>query len=327
MKILVTGSSGHLGEALMRTLKAQGKEVVGCDLRPSSFTDYTGDLADKSFAERCMEGVNVVIHTATLHKPHVVTHSKQDFINANISATLNLLEISVAQKVSAFLFTSTTSTFGDAMQPGHENEAVWVTEELVPSPKNIYGVTKTAAEDLCQIFHRNYDLPCLILRTSRFFPEEDDRATLRQQYGNDNLKANELLHRRVDVADVVEAHLLAIDKAPQIGFSKYIISATSPFQQEQLKPLLTDAPSVVEAIYPGFKALYAKQDWTMFPEIGRVYVNDKARNELGWNPLYDFAHVLNCLRTNQPYTSELARQVGVKGYHKQQFENGPYPVE
>ncbi|MEM1123478.1 MAG: NAD(P)-dependent oxidoreductase, partial [Bacteroidota bacterium] len=237
MKILVTGSSGHLGEALVRHLETTKHEVVGTDILASPFTQFVGDLKDATFVEKCTLGVEAVLHTATLHKPHVVTHSKQVFVDTNISGTLNLLEAATRQQVKAFVFTSTTSTFGDAMQPTRQKEAVWVTENLTPVPKNIYGVTKVAAEQLCQLFHRNHHLPCLILRTSRFFAEVDDNPTLRGAYEDTNIKVNEFTHRRVDIQDVVDAHLLAIRKASMIGFGKYIISATTPFERTDLADL------------------------------------------------------------------------------------------
>ena len=106
-----------------------------------------------------------------------------------------------------------------------------------PISKNIYGATKLAAEDLCELVHREHKLPCLILRTSRFFPEVDDNREVRNAYDDANVKANEFLHRRADVQDIVDAHLLALDKAKSIGFGKYIISATSPFQQSDLAEL------------------------------------------------------------------------------------------
>ena len=125
--------------------------------------------------------------------------------------------------------TSTTSTFGDALKPPNGAPAAWIDERVAPVPKNIYGVTKTAAEDLCQLFHRNEGLASIVLRTSRFFPEEDDDPEARKSYADDNAKANEYLFRRVAIEDVVEAHLVAAERAPSIGFGKYIISATTPF--------------------------------------------------------------------------------------------------
>jgi nucleoside-diphosphate-sugar epimerase len=107
----------------------------------------------------------------------------------------------------------------------------------VPAPKNIYGVTKVAAEDLCELFHHRFALPCLVLRTSRFFPEEDDRKETRDRYADANAKANEFLYRRVDVEDIVSAHVRAIERAPSIGFHRFIISATTPFTREDLPEL------------------------------------------------------------------------------------------
>jgi nucleoside-diphosphate-sugar epimerase len=273
-----------------------------------------------------MKNVDVIIHTATLHKPHVATHAYQDFIDTNITATLNLLEEAKQQGVKAFIFTSTTSTFGDMLTPRENEPAIWVTEETKSIPKNIYGVTKTAAEDLCQLFYRNHQLPCLILKTSRFFPEEDDDRSVRDLYADDNIKANEFLYRRVDVEDVVSAHLLAVEKAAAIRFGKYIISATSPFSTDDLVALRNDAPAIVERLFPDYKKIYHLKKWAMLPCIDRVYVNEKARAELGWKPKYDFRYVLDCIRHGNDFRSELSKSIGIKGYHATVFEHGPYPV-
>ncbi|MDO9354905.1 MAG: NAD(P)-dependent oxidoreductase, partial [Solirubrobacteraceae bacterium] len=240
MKILVTGSAGHLGEALMRHLQTTPHEAVGIDVLASPFTAHTGSIADRAFVAKAMRGVDAVLHTATLHKPHVATHSKQDFIDTNLTGTLNLLEEAAAAKVGAFVFTSTTSSFGDAMAPAAGLPAVWVDEALVPMPKNIYGVTKLAAEELCALFRRERGMPCIVLRTSRFFPERDDQKDVRERFAPANLQVNELLNRRVDVADVVSAQLCAIERASAIGFARYIISATSPFTRDELQALRGD---------------------------------------------------------------------------------------
>lgn len=315
MKILVTGSAGHLGEALMRTLRERNMPAVSVDVLPSPFTDVVGSIADRAVVDACMPGVTHVLHAATLHKPHVATHPRQAFIDTNITGTLNLLEASVVNKVRAFIFTSTTSTFGDALTPPPGSAAAWITEDVVPIPKNIYGVTKTAAEDLCRLFHRDQELPCLILRTSRFFPEEDDLAE-RRAYDQPNLKANEYLYRRVDVEDVVSSHFLAMDKAPALGFGKFIITATTPFQRSDLAQLGVDAPAVLARYFPEFPSIYAKLGWTMLPVLDRVYVNARAREVLGWQPKYDFAHVLRCVAAGEEYRSPITLSIGSKGYHR-----------
>ncbi len=327
MRVLVTGSSGHLGEALALTLRDLGHEVVGLDMLQGPFTTHVGSVADRSWVKRCMTGVQTVFHAATLHKPHVATHSRQDFVDTNITGTLNLLEEAVTTGVESFVYTSTTSVFGDALVPPAGAPAAWVTEEVRPIPKNIYGVTKAAAEDLCQLFHRNKGLACIVLRTSRFFPEEDDNKRVRESYSDDNVKVNEYLHRRVEIADVVSAHLLAAKHASAIGFRKYIVSATSPFLPDDLTELHVDAPRVVRQHVPDYEAEYERRGWKMFPRIGRVYVNERARKELGWQPRYDFAFLINRLREGDDIRSPLARAVGSKGYHAAMFAEGPYPVE
>lgn len=326
MTILVTGSAGHLGEAIMRELRASARSCIGIDLQASPFTDHVGSIADRDFVRERLHGVRAVLHTATLHKPHVATHAKQAFVDTNVTGTLVLLEQAVAAGVESFIFTSTTSAFGSALTPAVGEPAAWITEDVVPIPKNIYGVTKVAAENLCELFHRRESLPVLVLRTSRFFPEDDDDATVRARYELANVQANELLYRRVDIEDVVNAHLLAIDKAKSIGFRRYILSATTPFTREDLVDLRRDAPSVVRRLFPESASLYDARGWKLFPELDRVYVNALARDELDWRPKADFRHVLDCLRAGKDFRSNLARAVGSKGYHATTFADGPYPA-
>ncbi len=266
MATLVTGSSGHLGEALMRTLCDAGRNALGLDIVPGPFTDVVGSIADRACVSRCLAEVETVLHAATLHKPHVATHPREAFIETNILGTLILLEEAARARVGSFVMTSTTSAFGDALKPPPGEPAAWIDEGVVPVPKNIYGVTKTAAEDLCRLFHRNLGLACVVLRTSRFFPEEDDDPEARAGFADDNLKANEFLFRRVAIEDVVEAHLKAAGRAPSIGFGKYIISATTPFSREDCARLRNDAPAVVTERAPGGRTTTRGADGAWFRE-------------------------------------------------------------
>jgi UDP-glucose 4-epimerase len=312
---VVTGSAGHLGEALVRVLRDSGHDVTGVDLKPSPYTTVVGSVADRAVARDCVAGAGAVLHTATLHKPHVDSHSKQEFVDANVSGTLTLLEEAAAARVSGFVFTSSTSAFGRALTPAPGEPAAWITEEVTPRPRNIYGATKTAAEDLCELIHAEQGLPVIVLRTSRFFPEGDDRDDVRAAYPDANVKANEYLYRRADVADVADAHLLAMERAAGIGFGKYIVSATTPFTPADLAALRDDAPAVVRRLFPDYEAEYATRGWRMFPTIGRVYVNARARADLGWAPRYDFRSVLDALKSGEDPRSPLARAIGMKGYH------------
>ena len=211
--------------------------------------------------------------------------------------------------------------------PLPEAPAAWITEEVTPVPKNIYGVTKAAAEDLCQLFHRNQGLACIVLRTSRFFPEHDDNKTVRETYSDENAKLNEYLFRRVDLEDVVSAHIEAAKRAPEIGFGRFIISATTPFSPGDLLDLRIDPLPVVRRLIPDYEAEYARRGWKMFPKIDCVYLNTRARTELLWRPRHDFRTKIDGLKTGAGVSSPLARIVGSKGYHGEVFDVGPFPVE
>jgi len=326
MRILVTGSAGHLGEALMRTLQKSGHEPIGLDIKSSPFTHRGGSITQRGFVGQCVQNVDVVLHTATLHKPHIASHSRQDFIDTNITGTLNLLEAAASAGVKSFVFTSTTSVFGRALTPPAGAPAAWITEEVVPVPKNIYGITKLAAENLCEFTVQSRGLPCIVLRTARFFPEQDDDKALRQDYDDTNLKVNEFLYRRADIDDVVSAHLLAMRLAPGIRFGRYIISATTPFTPDDLFELRNDAAAVVKRCVPCYEAEYQRRGWRMLPTIDRVYINEQARTRLGWQPRFDFKSIMRRMIASEDIRSPLAIAVGSKGYHAETFAEGPYPT-
>ncbi len=324
MRVVVTGSSGHLGDALTWMLRTDGHDVVGMDIRPDGSTDLVGSIADRVFVRAALAGADAVVHTATLHKPHVDSHTRQDFVDTNISGTLTLLEESAAAGIGRFVFTSTTSSFGRALTPVAGAPAAWITEEVQPQPRNIYGATKIAAEDLCELVHRDTGLPVVILRVSRFFPEADDNAEISGSYPAENIQMNEMLYRRVDLEDVVDAHRLALERVLELGFGRYIISATTPFGVSDLAELRRDAPGVLRRYYPDYLDLYQRQGWQMFPQLDRVYINQRARDELGWRPRYTFGHLLQRLSAGMSTRSALSLAVGAKGYHR--VSTGPYTL-
>src|SRR5271166_6324846 len=310
----------------MRTLRGAGRAAVGLDIAPGPFTDVVASIANRRSVARCMGRIDKVLHAATLHKPHVATHGREEFVETNVLGTLVLLEEASRAGVESFVMSSTTSAFGDALRPPPGTPAAWIDESVAPVPKNIYGVSKTAAEDLCRLFSRNEGLACVVLRTSRFFPEEDDDPDARAAFADANLKANEFLFRRVAIEDVVEAHLLAVDRAPSIGFGKYIVSATTPFRREDAARLRADAGAVVRERVPGWEDEYAQRGWRMAPSIDRVYDGALARRELGWRPKWDFAAIVKRLRETGDIRGPLAKVIGEKGYHPERFGGQPYPV-
>ena len=304
MNVLVTGSSGWLGQTLVPRLARDGHKVVGLDPEPGATTSVVGSVVDRALVRRVIrdEGITAIVHAAARHKPHIETHDNSEFVAVNVQGTLNLLEEAVApgSPVDRFVFTSTTSLMISQEirdgKSGGATEAVWIDETMTPlRPRNIYGVTKLAAEELCRLFNHLHKLPVLVLRTSRFFPEEDDMAHAIAQSG-ENTKANEFLFRRLSVEDAAEAHVIALAKAKEIGFDTFIVSAPTPFSRDDCHDLITDAPAVVARLFPEYRALYEKRGWTMFDTIDRVYDASKATRVLGFTCRTDFREVLAGLR-------------------------------
>ncbi|MCW1431614.1 NAD-dependent epimerase/dehydratase family protein [Novosphingobium sp. JCM 18896] len=297
MKVLVTGSSGWLGRFLVPALKAQGHDVIGIDPVPAPTTDVLGSVSDTTLIEALFakHGFEGVVHAGALHKPDIVRYTKQRFVDVNVMGTLNLLEAAVAYDSRSFVFTSTTSLMiTQAIRDEVSAKAIWLDEKAGPlEPRNIYGVTKRSAEDLCRLTHAESRLPIIILRTARFFPEDDD--THRVLTG-ENMKANELLFRRLTVEDCVDAHIAALNQSPTIGFGIYIVSAPPPFQRQDCAELKEHAPAVIARYFPDAAGLYAAKGWSLPTSIGRIYDPSAIERDLKFRCKDDFGAVLAALR-------------------------------
>jgi UDP-glucose 4-epimerase len=324
MRALVTGSAGHLGEAMVRTLRARGAHVVGLDMRPSKFTDVVGSVNDPHLLREVMAGVEVVFHMAALHKPQLAFVPGRAFVDANINGTHTVLDAAVAANVRAFVMTSSTTVFGDALIPPADEPAAWIDESVAPVPKNLYGVTKAGAEDLCQLAHRNEGLACVVLRTSRFFVEGDDMPDLYDGRSDDNVKANEYAYRRVALDDAVDAHLRAAERAPHLGFGRYLVSATTPFTREDMAQLRIDAASVFARRAPLAADVWKERGWRFPDRLDRVYVNAGARRDLGWRPRFDLNAIAARVASGQPVQTPLSHLVGAKEYPGSSYHLGVF---
>jgi UDP-glucose 4-epimerase len=300
MRILLTGSSGWLGRFLAPRLRGAGHAVIGLDVAPGVDTQIIGSVADRAVVERAFADhrVQAVIHGGALHKPDIARYPEQDFVDVNVTGTLNLLRAAVAAGHDRFVFTSTTSVMiTQAIREEAGDAAIWLDESAGPlEPRNIYGVTKLAAEGLCRLHAREHGLACVVLRTGRFFPEEDDTH---RDLSGENMKANEFLNRRLTVEDAAEAHVVALDRAPALGFDIFIVSAPTPFAPSDRVALKQDAAAVVARYFPDAPVLYAARGWRLPETIGRVYDTRQAERVMGFRGATDFARILQALRLGE----------------------------
>ncbi|WP_224368600.1 NAD-dependent epimerase/dehydratase family protein [Hyalangium versicolor] len=271
MRVLVTGSSGQLGVEVCRQL-SEAHTVTGLDVAPGPFTQVIGPVEDRTLVFEQVSRVEAVVHVASLHAPHRDRLPKSRFVDVNVQGALHLLEAAVAHGCRRFIYTSTTSIYGQAMEPSSPS-AVWVTEELTPEPRDIYDVTKLAAEQLCRLIHHEHQLPVVILRTSRFYPQSSEELAIHR------------LHRGLDVRDCAWAHRLALESP--VPFGLYNISARSPFQREDLEELWSDAARVIRRRAPEVAELLARRSIPLPSRLDRVYVISRAEAELGFHPRFN----------------------------------------
>ncbi len=274
MRIVVTGSSGRIGSAIAEAAR-RDHAVTGIDRVAGEQTAVVGDIRDRALIDAHVRNADAVIHAAAHHAPHVGVVSDADFVSTNVEATRDLLEACRRHDLRRFVFTSTTSVYGDAMVD--PQRAVWVTEAITPVPRDIYDETKLAAETLCRAY-ADATLRCVVLRMSRCFPEPPrDMAIYR-------------LYRGVDARDVAWAHLAALE-ADVDDCEILNVSAQTPFRPEDVDALRHDAASVIRRRVPWAEAAFAEAGWELPGIIDRVYVIDRARAVLGYRPVYNFPHV------------------------------------
>ncbi|MGP1352247.1 MAG: NAD-dependent epimerase/dehydratase family protein [Parasphingopyxis sp.] len=304
MRVLLTGSSGWLGRFLAPMLRAAGHEPVGLDVVPGTHTVIVASVADRTAIDRAFadHGIEAVVHGGALHKPDIARYPAQAFVDTNVTGTLNLLEAAAAAAHDRFIFTSTTSLMirADvrAGKDGGATEAWWLDEDFGPlRPRNIYGVTKLAAEHLCRLYHELHGFDVAILRTGRFFPEDDDTHS---EPSGPNLKANEFLNRRLTVEDAARAHIAALERAKGLGCETFILSAPPPFSRDEAADLIADAPAVIAHHFPDAAELYAARGWTLPPHIDRVYDPGRVERLLDYRFDTDFAAILSALRDDAP---------------------------
>jgi nucleoside-diphosphate-sugar epimerase len=175
MNALVTGAAGFVGSHLCEELLDHGYSVRGVDC----FTDYYPrerkcrnvepllgregfrftecDLYDVEIGE-VLQDVDVVFHLAG--QPGVRPSWGKDFdhyVRQNISITQRLLEAVKSRPVRKLVYASSSSVYGDA-------ECYPTPESIRPAPVSPYGVTKLAAEHLCELYRVNFGIPTVSLR-------------------------------------------------------------------------------------------------------------------------------------------------------------------
>ena len=326
-RVLVTGSSGYLGHALVDALKQCGVETVGLDTLGGAHTDVVGSVCDAKAIQLAMRGCKGVFHTAALHAPNAPNFTEEEFEAVNVTGTDIVLREAAAEGVAAFIHTSTTSLMITPRVKEAERcgKCVWLRHEASERmqdpqdlPRNKYGRSKLAAELGCigtvgQSWKGDLTKPALvILRAGRFFPEdvlESLHPNATPSCSNANNKVNELLGRRAALVDIVGAHLRAMVRAQSMRLVQmrtdkeicppiFLLAAPWPIEPEVTPPLAADVTDLIARMFPDAEELFRSVGWTLPTAITRVYDVSTTWSEggLGWEPVWTFQSALAALQ-------------------------------
>ena len=324
MRILVTGSAAISARRSCASWATRGTRSPGstCSTRRSPAS--VGSIADRALVRRCVQGVEAV--AARRDAPQAARRLARPagLRGHERHGTLNLLEEAVEAGVGRFVFTSTTSAFGRALTPPPGAPAAWITEDVAPVPRNIYGATKTAAEDLCELVHRDHGLPvpgpahvALLPRGRR--PRRGPRALRRRERQGQRAAVPPRRPRGRRGRAPARARARAA-----LGFGRYIISATTPFTRDDLAELRADAPGRRAAAVPRLRGdLRAPRLADVPGPRARVRERAGAQRARVGAPLR-LPPRARSPRGGEDHRSALARAVGAKGYHAE--STGPYTV-
>ena len=218
MKILVTGATGFIGGNLARELWRRGDDVQAL-IRPGSnqlairdtgIIPIEGDILDRQSVDRAVRGCEAVFHVAAAYT--FWSKDRTNVARTNIQGTINVLEAARRARVSRTVYTSTVGTIGLPKQgQGDENTPL--------NPETLHGhykKSKHQAEQEALNIAAN-DMPVIVVNPTLPVGPWDVKPTPTGKIILDFLRRKVPAYLKtgmnvVDVADVVDGHILAMEK-------------------------------------------------------------------------------------------------------------------
>lgn len=234
MNYLVTGGAGFIGSHLSEALIEKGNSVVVIDnLSRGKFNSRIikeikgryvfkrGDVTNYKFVKNIFRenAFDVVFHLAALPSHRHALERPYEYIHIDLMGTENILEAArLSQKKPLVVFASSNKVYGKQKCPWKEDK--------LPQPEGPYAVAKWSAEKLCEMYHKYFNLPTLILRYhhvagARSNPELALSVFVEQALKNQPLEVHGLFKNQsfescsanyTDVRDAIRASLLAVKK-------------------------------------------------------------------------------------------------------------------
>ena len=175
MRILITGSSGLIGSAIIPLLETNGHVIRKFDIRPppsdNSRSFITEDLMDSKARQQAIKDIDGVIHLAAVSRVLDAEQNPEKCFDINVKGTMSLLsDLAKIDTSPWFIYGSSREVYGSA-------STMPVSEDQVLKPLNIYAESKVAAESLIRNYARLTNRPVIIFRFSNVYGSINDHAT------------------------------------------------------------------------------------------------------------------------------------------------------
>jgi UDP-glucose 4-epimerase len=285
MKCIVTGGAGFIGSNLVDRLINDGHDVIILDNLSTGKQKninaeakfYNIDISEMDVRGKCsmFEGVDVVFHTAAKARVQPSIENPLEFNNVNVNGTLNMLKASVDYGVGRFIFSSSSSVYGDV-----ETTPTPETHKL--NPISPYALQKLIGEQYCKLFSKLYGLETACLRYFNVYGErqllEGAYCLVMGVFAQQKLNGKPMTIRgdgeqRRDftyVGDVVDANVKCMDYPLKLNGEPFNIGNGDNRSVNQIADMIGgDRVNVEPVIEP--KETLAD--------------NIKARDHLGWKPV------------------------------------------
>ena len=309
MKILVTGSTGYLGSNLTRRLIREGHAVRAFarknspNLKNLDGLDVEmvyGDLTDDDGIKNAVKNIDVVFHIGAVYREAKV--KEQYYFDVNTEGTRRILEASLAGGVGHFIHCSTIGVLGGPkVLPANEDSPY--------NPGDPYQKSKAEGEKTALEFHKIHNFPVTVIRPGAIYGPGDFRMLkMFRMIANKKfimLGSGEVYLHQVYIDDLVDGFLLGWKKKNSIG-NIYIIEGPDYVTLNELAAIIAaefDVPApkrhlpvkpfqilgtITEKIFVplGLEPPIYRRRVDFFTK-SRAFDISKARNELGYNPVFD----------------------------------------
>ena len=294
MRVVITGAGGNLGTRLVPQLAHAGQEPVLFDSRPveTPYESFQGDIRDFADVQAALRGADIVVHLAAILG--IAATTPHDFYEINLTGTFNVWEAAAQAGVRGLVFSSTMSVYKPHDRPLQEDVLTEMSEDFPARPRDLYGYTKAAGEEMCRLYGRTHGIPSVALRYGMFSPEPFFPYGIRLLYGG------------VDADDVAQAVLASVEAllSEKFEYDVFNVESLVPFSKEDEAQLLRDPLAALDKYYPGSADLLRSRGVEQLRPIHEYYPMSHAADVLGFRPECNFDRWLDELRSRPEERAE-----------------------